>query len=118
MINPPYQWQLVRVQFDPVRGSEQAGVRPALIISEESYNTRLTVITVLPVTTFKPGRRIHATEAVLPANAAGQPNELVVMAHQVRAISKERLLTSYGYLNDEALHEQVRAALKTYLDLF
>jgi mRNA interferase MazF len=117
VINAPYQWQLVRVQFDPVRGSEQAGIRPALIVSDETVNAAISLVTVLPATSLKPGRFIYDTEALLPAGIAGQPNDSIVMAHQVRAISKERLLTSYGYLNDETLREQVRSALRTYLDL-
>lgn len=108
---------MVRADFDPVRGSEQAGVRPALIVLREAINTSLTVVAVLSVTTWRPGRRLRSTEILLPVGIAGQPNASVVMAQQVRVISKERLLTSYGYLNDEALREQVRAALKTYLDL-
>ena len=117
MINAPYQWQMVRADFDPVRGSEQAGIRPALIVSREAINTSLTVVAVLSVTTCRPGRRIRSTEVLLPAGIAGQPNTSVVMAQQVRVVAKERLLTSYGYLADEDLREQVRTALKTYLDL-
>ncbi len=117
MINAPYQWQMVRADFDPVRGSEQAGTRPALIVSREAINTSLTVVAVVSVTTWRPGRSIRSTEVLLPAGLAGQPNTSVVMAQQVRVIAKERLLTSYGYLNDEALREQIRVALKTYLDL-
>ena len=117
MISAPYQWQLVRAQLDPVRGSEQAGIRPALIVSDETVNVAIRLVTVLPATSLKPGRFIYDTEVLLPAGIAGQPSDSVVMAHQIRAISKERLLSSYGYLNDEALRKQVRDALKTYLDL-
>ena len=113
MIHAPYQWQLVRVQFDPVRGSEQAGTRPALIISDETVNFAINPVTVLPATSLKPGRFIYDTEVLLPADVAGQPSDSIIMAHQVRAVSKERLLTSYGYLDDEASREQVRMALKT-----
>ncbi len=117
MINSPYQWQMVRANFDPVRGSEQAGIRPALIVSREAINTSLTVVAVVSVTTWRPGRRLRSTEVLLPAGIAGQPNASIVMAQQVRVVAKERLLGSYGYLNDEALREQIRMVLKTYLDL-
>ena len=117
MIRAPYQWQLVRVQFDPIRGSEQAGIRPALIVSDETTNVAINLVTVLPVTSLKPGRFIYDTEVLLPAGTAGQPSDSLIMAHQIRAVSKERLLTSYGYLNDEDLCEKVRMALKTHLDL-
>ena len=37
--------------------------------------------------------------------------------HQVRVLAKERLLHSYGWLNDETLRERVRAVMRLYLDL-
>ena len=113
----PWQWQLVRADLEPVRGSEQAGVRPVLIISAEASNRALPVVTVLAVTSLKGGRRIYSTEALLPAGAAGQPRESLVMAQQIRVLDKSRLLVSYGHLKDETVRDAVRAALRRYLDL-
>jgi mRNA interferase MazF len=116
-VEAPWQWQLVRADLEPVRGSEQAGVRPVLIISTEASNRVLPVVTVLAVTSLKPGRRIYSTEALLPARAAGQPRDSIVMAQQIRVLDKTRLLTSYGTLSDEEVREAIRAALRRYLDL-
>lgn len=113
----PFQWQVVRVDLEPVRGSEQAGVRPVLIVSNESVNAVLSVVTIVPLTTRKQARRIYPTEALLPSGAAGLPNESIAIAHQIRTISKDRLLGSYGHLTDEALRETVREALRVHLDL-
>lgn len=113
----PWQWHLVRADLDPVRGSEQAGVRPVLIISAEASNRALPVVTALAVTSLKAGRRIYSTEALLPAGAAGQPRDSIVMAQQIRVLDKSRLLGSYGLVTDEAVRENVRAALRRYLDL-
>jgi mRNA interferase MazF len=117
MIAPPFQWQVVRVALDPVRGSEQAGQRPALIVSHESCNTVLRVLTVLPMTTHQPGDRVYWNEVLLPAGAGGQPKPSIVMAHQVRTVAKERVLSSYGWLMDEDLRHRIREALRLYLDL-
>jgi mRNA interferase MazF len=117
MIDPPFQWQIVRAQLDPTRGSEQAGTRPVLIVSHEDMNTRLPIVTILPLTTLRPGRRIYPTEVLLPPEVAGQPNASIVMAHQIRTLTKERLLETYGRLEDEVLRERIRQILKTHLDL-
>lgn len=116
-LSPPWQWQLVSADLDPSRGSEQAGVRPVLIISRESANAVLPVVAVVPVTTRREGRRIYPSEVALPAQTAGQPSESVVMAQQIRTVAKERLRFSYGRLEDETLRDQVRAALRLHLDL-
>lgn len=113
----PWQWQLVRADLEPVRGSEQAGVRPVLIVSAEASNRALTVVTALAVTSLKAGRRVYSTEALLPAGTAGQPRESVVMAQQIRVLDKSRLIGSYGRVTDEAVRESVRAALRRYLNL-
>lgn len=75
----PFQWQIVRANFDPVEGSEQAGVRPALVVSREASNRVLPVLVVLPLTTRKPKRPIHIGEAFLPAGTAGLPNDSIAM---------------------------------------
>lgn len=113
----PWQWQLVRADLEPVRGSEQAGVRPVLIVSAEASNRALPIVTVLAVTSLKAGRRIYSTEALLPAGAAGQPRDSIVMAQQIRVLDKSRLLGAYGLLSDEVVRESVRVALRRYLNL-
>ena len=117
MIKTPFQWQVAQAELDPVRDSEQRGKRPVLIISQEDINESISIVTVLPLTTFRPGRRIYSTEVFLPAKKVGQPNDSIIMAHQIRTISKGRLKRSYGYLQDEELREKVRYAMRIHLDL-
>jgi mRNA interferase MazF len=112
-----FQWHLFRAYLDPVIGAEQAGERPVLIVSHEAINEALPIVTVLPLTARKPGRRIYSTEVLLEAGKAGQPQDSIVMAHQIRTISKQRLREPYGVLEDETLREQIRRAMRTHLDL-
>ncbi len=67
----PWQWQLVRADLDPVRGCEQAGVRPVLIISTEASNRALPVVTALAVTSLKVGRRLYEIFQNAPLLAVG-----------------------------------------------
>ena len=109
------QWALFQADLDPVVGSEQRGVRPVLVVSHEAFNRVMTNVTVLPLTSTQ--RRLYPAEAILPAEAAGQPLDSIVMAHQVRTISKQRLRQWIGQLRDERLHAQVRTALREHFDL-
>ena len=88
-----------------------------MIVSTETINARLAIVTVVPLTTLKPGRRIYSNEVFLPAKAAGQPNDSLLLIHQVRTILKERLLTYVGDLTDTALREQVNSLLRRHFDL-
>jgi mRNA interferase MazF len=111
------QWSLFYATLDPALGSEQAGKRPALIVSSDSTNEVLSVVTVIPLTSKRPGRKVYSTEALLPADSAGQQFDSIAMAHQVRTISKDRLGSYIGKLDDPDLKEDVRQALRIHFDI-
>ena len=46
----PNRGDVVWLVFDPQAGHEQAGVRPAVVLSPKSYNERSGLILVVPVT--------------------------------------------------------------------
>jgi mRNA interferase MazF len=112
-----YQWHIFRANLDPVTGSEQRGIRPVLVVSNEDYNQLMPVVTVLPLTSRKPGRQIYPNEILLPKSTASLTEDSIVMAHQVRTISKARLTFLYGAIQSAALKEGVRQALKVHLTL-
>ncbi len=117
MSGPPYQWSVFVVDLDPAVGSEQAGRRPVLVISREVANLALPVVTALPLTSHRKGRRVYPNEVLLPAGTAGLDRDSVVMAHQIRAVSIRRLGSLLGRVDDEELRAAVRAALRVQLDL-
>ena len=111
------QWTVFRARLDPTEGSEQAGTRPVLVVSREVINRALPIVGVIPLTRRKPGRRIYSTEVLLPAGAAGQPEDSIAMAHQIRTISQGRLGTPYGQVVDPDLRISIREAIRIYLDV-
>jgi mRNA interferase MazF len=112
-----FQWRVFRANLDPTIGAEQAGERPVIVVSNEVLNEVLPIVTVLPMTSVKPGRRIYSTEVLLKTGEAGQPHDSIVMAHQIRTISKQRLGKAYGQLQDEKLRQAIHAAMRVHLDL-
>ena len=109
------QWAIVQAMLDPVRGSEQSGLRPVLIVSNEQFNQAIQRFTVLPLTSAR--RALYPSEILLPTGTAGLTRDSIVMAHQIRTISKERLRRQLGYLADETLRESIRDAIREHLDL-
>ena len=108
-------WAVVLANLDPSVGSEQAGRRPVLIVSNEDANQILSNVTVLPLTSTQ--RELYPAEVLFPAGVAGQPRNSIVMAHQIRTISKQRLDQVYGHLLDPSLRDLVRSAIAEHLDL-
>jgi mRNA interferase MazF len=72
--------------LDPTVGREQAGHRPVLVISNDIEN-QMDIVTVIPVTSRKKGRRIYPNEVLFHLNE----KEAILLCHQVRTLSKKRL---------------------------
>jgi mRNA interferase MazF len=82
------------VQFDPTVGHEQAGLRPALILTVDEFNgSAANLVVVVPITS-KP-RKLPTRVPVSPPEGG---LELVsyVICEQPRAISKARLSSRLG----------------------
>ncbi|MBZ4653785.1 MAG: type toxin-antitoxin system PemK/MazF family toxin [Peptococcaceae bacterium] len=113
-----YQWNIFWADLNPVKGSEQAGIRPVLVISEEAVNQALPVVTVISLTAAKRGRKIYPIELLLDAKDSHLPQPSIAMAHQIRSISKDRLISQCGYIDNDECKEKIRNIIKLYLDLF
>ena len=79
-IPTPRRGDLVWVDFSPQAGHEQAGRRPAVILSPEAYNRKTGLAVACPVTSQPKG---YAFEVTLPA---GLPIAGVVLSDHVRNI--------------------------------
>lgn len=76
----PDRGEAIWLNFRPQTGREQAGRRPALILSAASYNARVGLAVVCPITSQIMG---YPFEVLLPA---GLPIRGVVLADQVRSL--------------------------------
>jgi len=112
---PALQWTIYEANLDPVAGAEQKGIRPVLIVSNEEFNQAMPNVTVLPMTSTQ--RRLYPSEVLLPGGKAGQPLESIVMAHQIRTISKQRLGKAIGCLDDIQIRHEIHEAVKEHLDM-
>ena len=117
MSTSPFQWSVFSVELDPVVGSEQAGRRPVIVISREVANISLPVVTVIPLTRRKPGRRIYPNEALVLGGTASLTHDSVAMAHQLRTLSKQRLGTHIGRVDEQTIQAEIQNAIRTHLDL-
>lgn len=112
-----YQWHVYLASLDPTHGSEQAGKRPVLVISNERVNQLLPVVNVLPITSHKSKKRtIYPNEVLLPAGSAGLKVDSIVLCYQIRTLDKSRLGQDFGELKDSSLRQEILEALQFQLD--
>lgn len=103
-------------RLNPTEGSEQAGVRPVVIVSRDAINKNSSVIVVVPLTKAENVKRNYPNNVTIAKGEGGLTFESVLLSGQVRAISKSRLLRQRGTLPTEIM-EQVDHALRITLDL-
>ena len=102
---------IVLVDFDPVRGTEQAGVRPALIISVDALNTRSRRVLVCPIT----GNMTRWISKLALPN--GLKTSGMVLTDQIRAIDVGARVLRRVERVDPAFLAQVRGLAGRWIGL-
>ncbi len=99
---------IYRADLDPVVGSEQGGVRPVLIIQNDTGNLYSPTVIVAAITgrNKKPNMPVHVA---ITAGESGLPMDSVVLTEQVRTLEKSRLTDYLGRLTDSAMARIDRA---------
>lgn len=89
------------VDLNPIRGREQAGIRPALVVSVDRFNrSGAELVVVLPITTNDKGIPLHV--AIEPPEC-GVKERSYVKCEDIRSVSLERLTKQWGVVNQETL---------------
>lgn len=105
--------EIWNVFFDPTMGSEQAGNRPAVIVSGNNLNNNLDVIWVCPITSS-----IHKYEGnpiIKPNSENGLKNKSEIMVFHIRSISKKRFKKKLGSISTEQM-KQISVTINDILD--
>jgi mRNA interferase MazF len=124
---PVKRGEIYWVEFDPVKGSEQGGLRPALVVQNDVGNRYSPTTVVVAITRTLPPRPYPFTVMVEPGES-GLPELSVVNCSQIATIQQtgpasrlrpargESEVRLIGQLNAEKM-AQVDAALKFNLAL-
>ncbi len=103
----PDAGDVVWLDFDPQAGHEQAGHRPALVLSPLAYNARTGLMLCCPLTTQVKG---YPFEVAVPGRVAS-----VVLADQVRSLDwGVRRAKRKGAVDQQVL-SQVRAKARALI---
>ena len=96
----PDRGDIVWLQFNPQAGHEQAGHRPALVLSPATYNLRSGLMLCCPLTTQRKG---YPFEVVIQKEP---PDTSVVLADQVKSLDwKVRKSVKKGTASTEVVDE-------------
>ena len=90
--------------LNPVRGSEQAGVRPVLVLSADVFNERSGTVIAVAITSQQPRAGFPLT---LELGAKGLPKRSWVKISQIRTLSVDRLGKKLGRASPEELAQVI-----------
>jgi mRNA interferase MazF len=109
----PKRGEVWLVDFNPGRGSEQKGIRPALILQNDIGNQYAATTIIAAITTTI---KIYPVTVLLQAKTAGLPKDSMINCAQILTIDKSRLKKKLGRL-DTIRMKQVEKALCISLDV-
>jgi mRNA interferase MazF len=107
----PKRGEIWTVNFNPGRGSEPTGIRPALIIQNNTGNRYAATTIAAAITTAV---KIYPVTVLLPAKTFGLSKDSMVNLAQLLTIDKSRLMKRIGELPGE-LVDRIDEALRISL---
>ncbi|MFP4129032.1 MAG: type II toxin-antitoxin system PemK/MazF family toxin [Desulfonatronovibrio sp.] len=109
---------VIDVNLDPTRGSEMGKIRPCVIVTNNTYNARVPIIQVIPLTAWSARKAgIITNVEIVPSTNNGLTKKSVADCLQTRPIDhRARLVNVRGELEDGSM-EKIDNALKIVFDL-
>ena len=103
--------EIYYADLNPVRGSEQGGIRPVLILQNDIGNKHSPTTIVAAITS-------RQTKAKLPTqvdvSVEGLTKDSLVLLEQIRTIDKNRLTEYVGRLNKETMGKVDKAIVISF----
>ncbi|WP_377479196.1 MAG: type II toxin-antitoxin system PemK/MazF family toxin [Microcoleus anatoxicus] len=101
--------------LNPSRGSEQAGIRPVIIVQRDTLDRFTTTVVVIPVTSNLRRAKIPGT-IILPTGEGGLTQDSVALCYQIVAVDRERLIKKLGTLSADYV-SRLQVALQYTLQM-
>ncbi len=106
----PERGDVIWLEFNPQAGHEQAGKRPALVISPEAYNQKTSLLIVCPITSHIKG---YPFEVRLPGNL---PLQGVILADQVKNLDWQARNAQFVCKTPKNIIEEVNMKIRLLID--
>ena len=104
-----------RADLSPTRGTEQAGVRPVLVVQSDRANAHSPHTIIVPFTT-RIRQKLLPSHVLVPAGEGGLTQDSVALCEQIRVVDTSRLISKLGDLPAPRMQE-IDDALRAILQL-
>lgn len=107
----PRRGEIWTIDWSPSRGSEQAGIRPAIIIQTDAANTNPRYPNTIVLAISTKGRSVPFHIALDPTLQNGLKEPSFIKCEQILTVSKDRLAKKLGAVTESALEAINQAVL-------
>jgi mRNA interferase MazF len=101
--------------LNPTVGTEQAGVRPVIVLQIDRANAVSPHTIIAPFTT-RIRRALLPSHVLVPSGIGGLSQDSVALCEQIRVVDKQRITKILGHLDDSHM-KQIAKALSVILGL-
>jgi len=110
------RWMVIDINLNPTVGSETGKVRPCVVVTNNTYNKRVPIIQVVPITAWNEKKgRIVTNVILLPSQENGLSKKSVADCLQTRPVDHRfRLVKVRGMLAPEQLNRIDEALKKVF----
>jgi mRNA interferase MazF len=105
------QGEIWYANLNPITGSEQAGLRPVVIMSGNLLNEYMKIVIVAPLTTKV--KNYKGNPILSPTKRNGLHKQSEMLVFHIRSVSKERLVSKLGAVDSD----QLQVSIKTLNDI-
>ena len=100
--------EIFLANLEPIKGSEQGGIRPVLIIQNDISNKH-SPVTIIAAVTSKIFAKEYSTNIFISKEDSGLDKGSTIMLNQIRTIDSSRLIKKIGLLDNFTMNKVDRA---------
>jgi len=98
------QGDIYLANLNPVKGHEQKGFRPVLVIQKSNLSDILNTVVIIPISSNLKAKGLMMT-MFIQKKESGLPKDSVALAFQIRTVDKKRLKKKVGGICERRVRE-------------
>lgn len=113
LLNPLHRGDIVLLNFGKQHGYIQGGIRPAVIIQNDTGNYFSPTTIVAPITSKN--KKYIPTHVKICSGEGKLNKDSIILAEQVSTVNKHEIIGYIGHISDLKLYEKINKALSVSL---
>lgn len=105
-----HRGDVVYIEIAPTVGSQQSGIRPAVVIQNDTGNKFSPTVIVAPMTSSQSKKPLPTHISVQPEAETGLSKPSIILFEQITTLDKSRILSKVGRFSDNMM-EAINKAL-------